>query len=138
MARSIDLRRELLRGIQRWQTPLPCKGLTSQTPSRQRSSRSVPNRPHIWAQAIPIEPSKALQAGGRPHMDARFRGHDGIGLLSGVKLGGQKAHDEIVMALAIDERRLAQAAFDDEAAFLIAGNRPCVEDEDAQFDSVQA
>src|SRR5215467_9908401 len=79
MARSIDLRRELLRGIQRWQTPLPCKGLTSQTPSRQRSSRSVPNRPHIWAQAIPIEPSKALQAGGRPHMDARFRGHDDKG-----------------------------------------------------------
>src|SRR5215831_10321107 len=99
MARSIDLRRELLRGIQRWQTPLPCKGLTSQTPSRQRSSASVSNRPHIWAQAIPIEPSKALQAGGRPHMDARFRGHDEKKIAPGTSKGRVLARFLITSAL---------------------------------------
>src|SRR5262245_20591544 len=34
------------------------------------------NRPYIWAQAIRSDLPNTLPAGGRPHMDSRFRGND--------------------------------------------------------------
>src|SRR5215470_7021105 len=80
MVRSIDPRRETLRAIQ-WQSSKPpyCLELMSRNPSWQRSCATAStDRTYDRKRSGRALPN-LLQAGGRPHMDARFRGHDESG-----------------------------------------------------------
>src|SRR5678816_2409456 len=74
---GIDPRRETLHGVHWRHTPQVCLELSSRKPSWPAVFATASNRPDIWMQAMrPFSARNLLQAGGRPHMDPRFRGGD--------------------------------------------------------------
>src|SRR5262249_27676099 len=75
MARSIDPRRETLRGTQGQNDTAALFGTRVAEPILVSGQRDrTQNRPDIWSQAIrAINRSSFLQAGGRPHMQAGGR-----------------------------------------------------------------
>src|SRR5262249_45044536 len=108
MARSIDPRRETLRGTQ-WQNDTAALfGTRVAEPILVSGQRDrTQNRPDIWSQAIrAINRSSFLQVGGRPHMGSRLRGNDERGLYETEAGGryGKAARDPMAVSPAVPVR----------------------------------